>query len=305
VAGCVAFMSLHSRPACAEGMRGDEAFSTGDYATAYREWRDSADAGDASSMSAVGTLYDTGHGVPQDFAAALSWYRRAAEAGDVRAMFNVGAMYDNGRGTPVNRPEAIKWYRIAAERGNGRAAYDLATIYRDGDGAPRDIAAAIRFFRLAAAAGIEAAHPNLAALGAEIRPQVSSARPLPPARALARPSPPVISQTAEIAHFQQAALARSGVDATSAKVLSALLSSLAEQAARGNELAQYDVGFAFEHGIGAPPNPVKSYVYYLRAAASPEENVKAAALRGALEVGKQLTTEQHAEARDMLLGGAQ
>jgi len=86
-AAWITLLCLSTGPAHAEGLRGDVAFSVEDYATAYREWLAAANAGDASAMSAVGTLYDTGHGIPQDFAAALSWYRRAAEAGDVRAMF--------------------------------------------------------------------------------------------------------------------------------------------------------------------------------------------------------------------------
>jgi TPR repeat protein len=128
-----AFSLLLSFPARADGLEGDVAFSSGDYAKALRIWRASAAAGDASAMLAVGMVYDTGHGMPQDFAAALSWYRQAAEAGNVHAMFNVAEMFDNGRGTPADRHEAIGWYGKAATRGYGRAAYNLGVIYRDGD----------------------------------------------------------------------------------------------------------------------------------------------------------------------------
>lgn len=161
----VALLLSQATLALADFRRGESAFAKGDYFGAQREWRESAEAGDAFAMLGLGTLHDTGHGVPQDFVQALSWYRRAAEAGNVRAMFNVGAMFDNGRGTDVNRTEAVKWYARSAARGNGRAAYAAALIYRDGDGVSRDTRAAVKFFKMAAAAGIGAARVNLASLG--------------------------------------------------------------------------------------------------------------------------------------------
>ena len=293
-AAWLTLLMLCSAPGLAEGLRGDEAFATGDYATAYREWREIADAGDASAMSAVGSLYDYGRGVPQDFAEALAWYRRAAEAGDVRAMFNTGAMYDNGRGTAGDRLEAIRWYGMAADKGNGRAAYNLGVIYRDGDGVPRDTAAAIKAFRIAAAAGVEAARTNLAALGGAAR------LPEPPSRASA--APPVTNVAgATGGRSTPAALARVGVDPVYSKRLAATFPALAVQADRGNALAQYDVGFAYEFGIGVPADPVKAYVYYLRASGSRDASTKAAALGGAVEIRKQLSSTQQAAARDILL----
>lgn len=299
VAAWITLLCLSTTPLHAERLGSDIAFSVGDYATAYREWLAAANAGDASAMTAVGTLYDMGHGIPQDFAAALSWYRRAAEAGNVRGMFNVGAMYDNGRGSPVNRAEAIRWYDMAAQRGNGRAAYDLGIIYRDGDGVFRNTASAIRYFGLAAAAGIGAARTNLAALGNGMARKAPVLAYLPRSSTL-----PTNGSAAEIGRFQRAAFARTNVGAVSSKTLSALISALTEGAANGNSLAQYDLGFAYDRGLAVPSDPVKSYVFYLRAAASSDANVKAAALKGAAEVGHRLTEAQHAAARDMLVGSA-
>jgi len=280
----------------ATGVQGDIAFSEGDYTTAFRAWSDAAAAGDASAMGAVGTLYDTGHGVPQDFAEALSWYRRAASAGSVRAMFNVGVMYDNGRGTPVNRREAIRWYERAAVHGNGRAAYDLGLIYRDGDQVPRNPARAIHFFKLAAAAGIRAAAPNLAALHATVPPVIDSTT------TTRRSEPPEGDpDSAAFARFQQAALARVSVSEIVTRTEREFLPTLVKQAEHGNELAQYDIGFAYEHGIGVTADPVKAYVFYVRATASAEADVTAAALKGAAEVGARLSAAQHAAARDIIM----
>lgn len=303
--------------ALAGSVQGDLAFLRGDYTTAYREWMQSVSSGDSSAMGAIGTLYDTGHGVQQDFGKALAWYRRAAEAGDVLAMGNVGSMYDNGRGAVVDRREAVRWYGMAAERGNGRAAYSLAVIYRDGDGVPRDHVAAVKFFRIAAGAGIRAAESNLAALHADTPRRTAPPKPLPSVMvpaisvmpvvppAVQAPSPPVNllvdPLTAAIARFQRAALARATSDAGSHVVPSALIQTLSSEAGRGNRLAQYDLGFAYERGIGVPADPVKSYVYYLRASLTPEKNISAPAIQGAMEMAKRLNADQHSAALGMLI----
>lgn len=192
-----ALLLSQATPALADVGRGDAAFARGDYLGAQREWREAAEAGDAAAMLGLGTLHDTGHGVPQNFAQALWWYRRAAETGNARAMFNVAAMFDNGRGTDVNRPEAVKWYVRSAARGNGRAAYAVATIYRDGDGIPRDTRAAVKFFRMAAAAGVGAARVNLANLGQSALPDaVAGLSRLPGAAAKAPEGTPAAAKPA-------------------------------------------------------------------------------------------------------------
>ena len=303
----VAFLILVSlltqAPARADSLDGDMAYTAGDFATAYREWSSAAAQGDPSAMAALGTLYDTGHGVGQDFARALDWYRRAAEAGSVRGMFNVGAMYDNGRGTPVDRPTAIYWYSRAAEQGHGRAAFALGLIYRNGDGVPRNRAAAVRFFQIAAEAGIGAARTNLAQLRGPVPapPGAAASASSQPAAGAARPAP---DADAEASRVQKAVLSRAALDGEQASRFAALVPLLTDQAAGDARLAQYDVGYAFEHGTGVSRDPVRSYVYYLRAAASPDQSIKAASLRGAADVARSLTAAQHTAARDMLLDGS-
>ena len=304
---CLAAVLLWAHKGFAEGTTGDIAFAAGDYAAAYRDWKPLADGGDVSAMRARGMLYDTGHGVTQDFAAALAWYRRAAEAGSVQAMFNVGAMFDNGRGTPADRTQAIEWYRRAASQGHGRAAYNLGVIYRDGDGTAVDTAAAVGFFRLAATAGIAAAQQNLISLHAaptsKAAPQAVNAALS--ARAPSRTPATLDSRESDaIGRFQQAVLARATLDDNSTKAGLSLIPILKAQVDRGNPLAAYDMGYAYEHGLGVGVDPVAAYVDYLKAVLSSEPNVKAAALRAASEVGRTLTDAQHAAARDIMLDSA-
>jgi hypothetical protein len=61
------------------------ALDTGDYETAYSEWRTAASAGDAQSMVGLGTLYEDGLGVAQDDVMAAVYYELASLLGDSEA----------------------------------------------------------------------------------------------------------------------------------------------------------------------------------------------------------------------------
>ena len=73
---------------------GYAAYARGDYRTAYREWRPLAEQGDAQAQYNLGTMYETGKGVPGDDTEAVKWYRLAAEKGYLEAQLRLGVMYD-------------------------------------------------------------------------------------------------------------------------------------------------------------------------------------------------------------------
>src|SRR5262245_26582690 len=52
-----------STPAWADFQTGMEAYNSGDYATALREWRPLAELGDSTAQAALGLLYEKGRGV--------------------------------------------------------------------------------------------------------------------------------------------------------------------------------------------------------------------------------------------------
>jgi hypothetical protein len=69
------------------------AYQRGDYATALREWRPVAEAGDATAQLYLGLMYEAGHGVPVDLLEARRWFERAAAAfpeGDERKRAQAG-----------------------------------------------------------------------------------------------------------------------------------------------------------------------------------------------------------------------
>ncbi len=61
--------------------KGAEAYQSGDFATALKEWVPLAERGNAVAQYNLGLMYANGQGVVQDGKQAAKWYRKAAEQG--------------------------------------------------------------------------------------------------------------------------------------------------------------------------------------------------------------------------------
>lgn len=86
---------------------GQAAYQKGDYAAALQILRPLAEQGNASAQTALGVIYEHGHGVPQDFVQATIWYSEAADQGDPDAQSDLGAMYADGLGMPQDYAQAV------------------------------------------------------------------------------------------------------------------------------------------------------------------------------------------------------
>ena len=135
--------------------KGWEAYKSGDYATAFEQWKVLAEQGHALAQFGVGYMYYEGKGVAQYYQDAVKWYRKAAEQGDGDAQFNLGQMYRRGQGVTQDHKEAAKWYRKAAEQGDAKGQHSLGLMYDDGLGVAQATVAAHMWFNIAAANGYE------------------------------------------------------------------------------------------------------------------------------------------------------
>ena len=249
-------------------------FAAGRFAEAIAAWQQAAAAGDANGDLYMGVAYDTGQGVSQDYQAALDWYRRAAQAGSSAGAFNVGVFYDAGLGVPQSQREAAVWYGRAAAAGFPRAQYNLALLYEEGAGVRRDRRRAVTLFRQAAAQGLTAARAHLASLGERF-----SASQVPPAE----------NPVADFQRAQDAMLKRGPAE-------TARVAALFRHAAdRHNALAEYDLGYFYEHGVGVSPDAIQAYVWYQRALAdSHDSGLQAIAKASATKLERQIATERKA-----------
>ncbi len=132
------------------------AFERGDYATALKEFLESAHDGEAKAQYYLGLMYDDGLGIPEDDTEAVRWYRLAkeqllvaADQEDVEAQFRLGQMYFLGQGVPQDYTEAVKWWHLAADKGFAWAQYNLGAMYQYGYGVPVDYVLAYMWFDLA------------------------------------------------------------------------------------------------------------------------------------------------------------
>lgn len=110
---------LTAGPALAGALEdGVAAYGKGDFATAAKLWKQSADDGNAAAQNNLGILYDLGKGVTRSDAKALEWFHKSAEQGYARAQFNLGRKYDNGEGTERDPVTAYMWFLLAAAGGS-------------------------------------------------------------------------------------------------------------------------------------------------------------------------------------------
>ena len=79
------FLLMASSTVLAAYFDGFFALDTGDYDTAYTEWRSAASGGDAPSMTGLGGLYEDGLGIAKDDVMAFVYYELATALGDNEA----------------------------------------------------------------------------------------------------------------------------------------------------------------------------------------------------------------------------
>ena len=253
----------------AEDLEAAMAAKTGDYRTAITRWTTFAQQGDPDSAYRLGQAYEAGQGVPRDLHQAQYWYRAAAAGGSGKAAFALGEMAES-----IERP----------------------------DGLPQDLGIAIAWYRRALADGEPRARERLAALGAADgmapgprppapAPVVTTSAAVP--RPIPKPQPPADPATS----FGRAVATwrTRGLDGTDA----ATIAALALAARQGEPLAEYDLAYAYQHGLGVPADPAQAYAWYKRAATSDgPDRLRAAAEANGRVVGAQLSeTERQAAER--------
>jgi TPR repeat protein len=161
-------LSLGLRATGADFSAGLQAYRSGDYAAALREWMPLAEAGDAEAQFWVGQMFANGQGVPKDDVQMAAWFRRAAEQccrdprkADVDAAAILGTLYDLGRGVPRDYAQAARWTRVAAEAGDASSQNMLAYYYEEGTGVKQSDLDATRWYRAAAEQGLDQAQFSL------------------------------------------------------------------------------------------------------------------------------------------------
>jgi TPR repeat protein len=108
-------------PAFADFQTGWDAYDSGDYATALKEWKPLAEQGDERAQVSLGLMYAGGQGVILDNKEAVKWFKLSADQGVAPAQYSLGLMYYKGHGVQ-DYVRAHMWWNIAASQGEEGAA---------------------------------------------------------------------------------------------------------------------------------------------------------------------------------------
>ena len=106
--------------------KGAVAAQKGDFKTAFKEWKPSAEKGNKFAQYNLGVLYNLGRGVSQDYKEAFKWFSLSAQQGHEIAQRELGVMYYKGVGTIQDYIYAHMWLNISASNG-----YELSLENRD------------------------------------------------------------------------------------------------------------------------------------------------------------------------------
>ena len=63
-----------------------------------------------------GSMYEHGHGMPEDDGEAFDWYRRSAMSRHASAQASLARLYASGEGVSRDDVEAHAWYSVAIAR---------------------------------------------------------------------------------------------------------------------------------------------------------------------------------------------
>ena len=99
----------------ADFQKGLDAYESGDYATALREWKPLAERGNADAANHIGQIYRNGKGVLRDHKTAVKWYRLAAEEGHAFGAINLAFAYFSAKGVEENWVSGYVWALIALD----------------------------------------------------------------------------------------------------------------------------------------------------------------------------------------------
>ncbi len=75
----VLIILLNATPAFADLEKGWDAYRSGDYSTAFNEWKPLAEQGVADAQFNIGWMYGNGIGVKKNYKTAVEWYKLAAD----------------------------------------------------------------------------------------------------------------------------------------------------------------------------------------------------------------------------------
>ena len=108
---------------------GVTAFITGDYKTAFNEWKPLAKQDHVYAQLNLGMAYRDGLGVEKNAKEAFKWYEKVASRGSDDGLHHLGNSYAYGKGVMKNKALAMKSYKEAADNGHAASMYSMGGMH--------------------------------------------------------------------------------------------------------------------------------------------------------------------------------
>lgn len=197
---------------------------------------DRNDRTDAFAQYCIGLTFLRGHNTRQDYRQAAQWFGNAAARNHGGALAALGYLHENGKGVPADPKRAADFYRRSAEQGNDEGLYYFGRALAHGIGIDTDRVRAATYLRQAADRGHYLARQELAELQRTDRPH---------------PAEPAWAE---------------GVRRFQANDPAGAFRQFLTAAQAGHVLAQGQVGFHYEKGLGVPKDDALAVQWYRKAA---------------------------------------
>jgi TPR repeat protein len=199
---------------------------------------DGARGGDQLKQFCVACNYAVGRGVPKNPSLSVEYMRRAADSGFAPAQDALGEEYRAGEGVPKDLVEAVRLFRKSASQGFADAQARLGEAYWLGQGVQQDRTEGTKWLRLGASNGSTEAIGFL--------------------RSIENPKP-TRNEPAQDLFEEGSRLYNSGHQAEAAR-------PFLKAAEAGNSLAQLQIGWHYEKGVGVSQSFAQAADWYRKAA---------------------------------------
>ena len=188
--------------------------------------------------------------------------RKAALEGNPVAQNNLGVMYWKGEVVPIDLKEGVKWFRKAKENGNSYGTFNLGKAYLNGKGVEQDLCLAYNLIHTAAEHGQPAAIQLRSVFQNQLDTMVVAA--LLKFQSMKELRIAANSGNSEACFL----LGEFYIEGSSGlkKDGKAALKWTGQSAAKGNVLAQMNMGWIFENGFGGVTNKQTALEWYMLAA---------------------------------------
>ncbi len=136
----------------------DNAFSQYDPAiSVFWFQKKMATKGSPAAQYKLGTMYETGTGIPRNLTTAKMWYQKAAEQNYKSAKNRLVFLSITQKGFSAEHEDWLKTLRHDARFGDGEALFLLAQLHSSGTGVEQNKERALKLLKKAAAADIAGA----------------------------------------------------------------------------------------------------------------------------------------------------